>query len=247
MIPPPSHNLSGWKGRVQWSAAPDARGSLCCVNFIHIWRRALNYKIANLRSRGRGGWGGGLLLCVSPLRGRGERGGPCYNAEEEGEKGLGQVQRGECGDTTPPTAQRSLPTAQEFKGSFEPLKSPPPLPSPPPATWRCFFCVEISEMRFSLCFGPNMPILWHEGGLPTPTGLPTKITPPCLLCFLLHPLQHMTCVTATDLLYKIRPVEGQGKSPKQRAQRGKKVLIPLPFFFFFTLMDYLKSSFFLNA
>lgn len=61
-----------------------------------------------------------------------------------------------------------------------------------------------------------------RGRTPTLTGLRTKITPSCLLCFLLNPLQHMTCVTATDLHWKIRPVEGQGKSPKQRGERKKK-------------------------
>lgn len=37
---------------------------------------------------------------------------------------------------------------------------------------------------------------------------------------LLNPLQHMTCVTATDLHWKIRAVEGQGKSPKRRREEG---------------------------
>lgn len=39
---------------------------------------------------------------------------------------------------------------------------------------------------------------------------------------LLNPLQHMTCVTATDLHWKIRAVEGQGKSPKRRRAEGGK-------------------------
>lgn len=83
------------------------------------------------------------------------------------------------------------------------------------------------------------PLTW--GWTPTLTGLQTKITPSCLLCFLLNPLQHMTCVTATDLHWKICTVQGWGNLPKQRRERGES------FFFFFTLMDYLKSSFLLNA
>lgn len=84
------------------------------------------------------------------------------------------------------------------------------------------------------------PLTW--GRTLTLTGLQTKITPSCLLCFPLNPLQHMTCVTATDLHWKIRTVQGQGKSPKQRKEREKS---PIPSFS--TLMDYLKSSFFLNT
>lgn len=72
------------------------------------------------------------------------------------------------------------------------------------------------------------PLTW--GRTLTLTGLQTKITPSCLLCFLLNPLQHMTCVTATDLLWKIWPVEGQGKSPKQGREREKSHRPPFYYF-----------------
>lgn len=57
----------------------------------------------------------------------------------------------------------------------------------------------------------------------TPTGLRTKITPSRLPGFLLNPLQHMTCVTATDLHRKIPPVEGRGRN----ARGGEEQHTPL--------------------
>lgn len=134
-----------------------------------------------------------------------------------------------------PPYSPSLPAAQEFKGGFEPC----------PCSSTCYnVCAHSSSRQppkgvFVLRLVDEVQsVFWAKHAHPltrgrtlTLTGLPTKITPSCLLCFLLNPLQHMTCVTATDLHWKIRPVQGQGKSPKQRREeRGrKKNLIDLLF------------------
>lgn len=114
--------------------------------------------------------------------------------------------------------QLSFLTAQEFKGGFElprsALSNSTPTP-PPKGVFVQRLVDEVQSVFWAKHAHPLTP-----GQTPTPTGLQTKITPSRLPGFLLNPLQHMTCVTATDLHRKIRPVEGQGKSPKQETGRG---------------------------
>lgn len=94
----------------------------------------------------------------------------------------------------------------------------PTPPSPPPQTKGVFVQRLVDEVQS--VFGAKHAHPLTPGRTLTLTGLRTKITLSCLLCFLLNPLQHMTCVTATDLHWKIWPVEGQGKSPKQESKEG---------------------------
>lgn len=116
-------------------------------------------------------------------------------------------------------------TAQECKGSFEASQRSSRLQK------TCTARGEKKGVSVQRLVDEVQSVFWAKHAhpfdtraySPTLTGLRTKITPSCLLCFLLNPLQHMTCVTATDLHWKIRPVEGQGKSPKRRREeRGKK-------------------------
>lgn len=154
--------------------------------------------------------------------------------------------------TPPPPVlpvQLSFLTAQECKGGFEPsqstLSNAAPPPPPPPQPKGVFVRRLVDEVQS--VFGAKHAHPLTPGRTPTPTGLRTKIAPSRLPCFLLNPLQHMTCVTATDLHRKIRPVEGQGKSPKQESEGGGPNSTRTALSLRFSLMDYLKSSFFLNT
>lgn len=108
--------------------------------------------------------------------------------------------------------------------------TPPPLVSNP----KGVFVLRLVDEVQSVFWAKHAHPLTQRRTL-TSTGLQTKITLPCLLRFLLNPLQHMTCVTATDLHWTIRAVQGQGKSPKQRKERGwglgGDLIEPTPFFF----------------
>lgn len=101
----------------------------------------------------------------------------------------------------------------------------------PSATQRCF-CVEISRMRYSLCFGPNMPILWHEGGLRLWLGYRPRSLPlvspasSSILSNTWHVSLPQICTGRYDQL-KVRA------NPWSRENRGKKSRRPLSFFFFF--------------
>lgn len=97
---------------------------------------------------------------------------------------------------------------------------PPAAPPPPSLQPKGVFVQRLVDEVQSV-FGAKHAHPLTSGRTQTLTGLRTKITPSRLPCFLLNPLQHMTCVTATDLHRKIRPVEGQGKSPKQESKKGE--------------------------
>lgn len=127
---------------------------------------------------------------------------------------------------------RPSPKPKNLRAALNPLSVPPRSQmcahSPPCQAPKGVFVQRLVDEVQSVFWAKHADPL-TRGRTPTLTGLRTKITPSRLLCFLLNPLQHMTCVSATDLLWKIQPVEGQGKSRQQRRERKKKAHIPLIF------------------
>lgn len=101
---------------------------------------------------------------------------------------------------------------ENLRAALNPL-SPRCQTQPPPPTQRCF-CAEISGRGAVCVLGQTCPSFDTGADSDSDSGLRTKITPSRLPGFLLNPLQHMTCVTATDLHRKIPPVEGQGRNAR---------------------------------
>lgn len=184
-----------------------------------------------------------------------------YRVEEEGGRRKGKREKGGFGSAsarleircslplpvtpppTPHTVQPSLPTAQEFKGSFEPLGAPKPLPSPK----GVFLCVLRLVRWGSVCvLGPTCPSSDTRADSDSDWAADQDHT-------LLSPLLPPPSFPTHDMCHRHRSALEDmtswrsGQIPKAENREGKKCLYPFFFFSFFTLMDYLKSSFFLNA
>lgn len=159
---------------------------------------------------------------------------------------------------TPPlvlSVQLSFLTAQEFKGGFEPtqstLSSAPPHPthpstSPIPATQRCF-CAEISRWGAVCVWGQTCPSFdiradsdsdWaadQDHSLSSPL-LPPQSSPTHDMCHCHRSAPEDTTSWRSGQI---------PKAGKQKGGEGNNTRTPLSLQFL--LMDYFKSSFFLNT